>query len=370
MSQAKIICTVTNDLSYDQRMIRICTALSKHGYDVTLVGRKRKNSIPISTKPFQQKRLKCIFNKGALFYAEYNLRLFFFLLFQPFDLVCAVDLDTILPATIVSKFKRKKSVYDAHEYFTEVPELIKRPRVQRIWEGIARFCVPKMDICYTVCNSLAALLSKRYDNHFQLIRNVPFSYNLNLEELPAKNKRIILYQGALNDGRGLEQVIEAMSYIEGAVLEIAGEGDLSKELRELVKVHQVENKVSFLGYLTPEDLKNKTLEATIGLNLLKNKGLNYYYSLANKTFDYIHAEVPAIHMGFPEYIEINTRNEIGILIEDLNVETVAAAIHVLLNDEAFYSKLKSNCKAAKEIYNWELESKQLIKIYDTIFSKN
>ncbi len=344
-------------------MIRICTTLVEDGYDVTLIGRKRSNSIPFLTRKFQQKRLRCFFNKGALFYTEYNLRLFFYLLFNSFDIICAIDLDTILPATIVSKIKRKKSVYDAHEYFTEVPELIKRPRIQRIWEGIARFCVPKMDACYTVCNSLAELLSKRYGHNFQLIRNVPFSYDLDFENLPLKNKRIVLYQGALNEGRGLEQIIEAMGYVEGAVLEIAGEGDLSKELRNLVKINQLENKVTFLGFLTPEDLKQKTLEATIGLNLLKNKGLNYYYSLANKTFDYIHAEVPAIHMGFPEYVQINSKNEIGMLIEDLNVETIAAAIHALLYDENYYQKLKSNCKDAKQIYNWELESEKLKSLY-------
>lgn len=347
-------------------MIRICTTLSNEGYEVTLIGRKRENSIPFAQQPFQQKRIRCIFNKGVLFYAEYNLRLFFFLLFHAFDVVCAVDLDTILPATLIAKLKRKKSVYDAHEYFTEVPELIKRPTVQSIWERIARFCIPKMDVCYTVCISLVDLLSKRYKKDFQLIRNVPFSYDLDFEVLPEKKSRIILYQGALNDGRGLEQAIEAMNYVEGAILEIAGEGDLSKELRELVRVNQLENKVTFLGYLKPTDLKKKTLEAYIGLNLLKNKGLNYYYSLANKTFDYIHAEVPAIHMGFPEYIQINAQNEIGMLIEDLNTETIAAALHALLNDENYYLKLKANCKTAKEIYNWELESTRLKHLYSQI----
>jgi len=347
-------------------MIRICTTLSEAGYEVTLVGRKKRTSIPIKEQLFKQKRMRCLFNNGALFYAEYNLRLFCYLLIKPFDVTCAVDLDTVLPATLISKLKGKKSVYDAHEYFTEVPELINRPHIQRIWEGIARFCVPKMDVCYTVCNSLVGLLGKRYGHEFKLIRNVPFSYDIDFEKLPEKKKKIILYQGALNDGRGLEQAIEAMVYIEGAVLEIAGEGDLSKALRNLVEINKLQNKVNFLGFLTPEALKKKTLEATIGLNLLKNKGLNYYYSLANKTFDYIHAEVPAIHMGFPEYLEINAKNEIGILIDDLHIETITEALNALLHDEDYFLKLKENCKAAKEIYNWELESQKLRAIYSQV----
>ena len=89
--------TVTNDLSYDQRMHRICHSLAANGYLVTLVGRRLKTSLPLPSKSFEQKRLSCFFNKGFLFYLEYNTRLFFYLLGKRMDTVCAIDLDTILP---------------------------------------------------------------------------------------------------------------------------------------------------------------------------------------------------------------------------------------------------------------------------------
>src|SRR5688572_4439375 len=115
----KIIFAVTNDLTYDQRMQKICRSLVKAGYEVELVGRERDFSIALSEEPFQQTRLKCIFNKGKLFYVEYNLRLLFYLTFSQFEAACAIDLDTIVPVCIIGKLKGAKLVYDAHEYFTE-----------------------------------------------------------------------------------------------------------------------------------------------------------------------------------------------------------------------------------------------------------
>src|ERR1700760_2522883 len=101
----RIFCTVTNELNYDQRMIRICTSLAKAGYDSPLVGRSHKGSLPLVPRLFRQHRLRLFFKKGKLFYLEYNLRLFFFLLFRKMDCICAVDLDTILPCYFVSTLR-------------------------------------------------------------------------------------------------------------------------------------------------------------------------------------------------------------------------------------------------------------------------
>ena len=132
----KIIFAVTNDLTYDQRMQRICRSLSKAGYEVELVGRVRHFSVPITYEPYQQTRLKCFFNKGKLFYLEYNLRLLIYLTFSNFDACCAIDLDTIIPVYLIGRLKGIKTIYDAHEYFTEVPEVVNRPFVKSIWEWI------------------------------------------------------------------------------------------------------------------------------------------------------------------------------------------------------------------------------------------
>ncbi|RYD93852.1 MAG: hypothetical protein EOP50_10450 [Sphingobacteriales bacterium] len=125
----RLILTVTNDLTYDQRMQRICSTLGGAGYDVTLVGRRLPGSLPLRDRNFRQKRLRCLVNKGPLFYAEYNLRLFFYLLFQRFDGVCAADLDTSVPAFLAAYLNGAARIYDAHELFTEMKEVRTRPAV-------------------------------------------------------------------------------------------------------------------------------------------------------------------------------------------------------------------------------------------------
>lgn len=366
MKKPKIIFTVINDLTYDQRMIRICKSLVRNNYEVLLVGRKLTKSKPLQSQPFQQKRLSCFFQKGKFFYLEYNLRLLFFLWKKKFDAVCAIDLDTILPAYYVSRWKGKKLVYDAHEFFTEVPEVIERPLVKKVWEWVGDKTIPTCEYCYTVGHALAGVLKKKYGTDFDVIRNMPEFYDLEKgNSLPQKS--IILYQGALNVGRGLEEVLGAMTEINEAELWLAGEGDLSGSLREKTIQLQIENKVKFLGYILPEELRRITPQATIGINLLKNNSLNYYYSLANKTFDFVQAEVPAIHMNFPEYQSLMKEKEVGILIDDLKKETIVEALKILLQDKDLYKKLKDNCREARERWTWEKEENKLLDFYEKVF---
>jgi len=346
-------------------MIRICTSLADT-YDVILVGRQRKTSIPMPLRGFQDKRIRCIFDKGKLFYVEYNIRLFFYLLFRRFDAVCAIDLDTILPAYYISKLKRKPCVYDAHEYFTELPEVISRPKVKRIWGSVANRTIPNLKYCYTVCASLSEVFEKEYGTPFEVIRNVPFKKKkkkLKKVEIP-----ILLYQGVLNEGRGLAEMITAMVEIKNAKLWLVGEGDLSDELRELSKELAVEDRVRFLGFVQPDELHEITPQASIGLNLLENQGLNYYYSLANKAFDYIQSGIPAIQMNFPEYQKINEQFEVAILIDNLKTETIVAAVNKLLEEEKFYIRLVDNCKKAAKTFVWEEESQKLLKFYKDLFA--
>ena len=368
----RILLTVTNDLSYDQRMQRICTTLAKAGYEVQLIGRKLPTSKPLRDFSFKQKRLHCYFKKGKFFYFEYNIRLFFYLLFAKTDAVCAIDLDTILPAFFIAKLRRKKFIYDAHEYFTEVPEVVSRPPIQRVWERIARFTIPRTRYAYTVCDSLAEIFENQYGTSFSVIRNMPMRRQTadggqRTNEEQKMNNGIILYQGALNEGRGVAKAIAAMQEIDDAELWLAGEGDLSQELRELAEKLGVTDRVKFLGYVEPADLHQLTPQATIGLNLLENKGLNYYYALPNKFLDYIQANVPSINMNYPEIKKILNRYEVGLALEKLETKYVVDAIKQLLSDKEQYNKLKLASEQAAKIYVWEEEEKKLKAFYERVF---
>lgn len=361
----RIICTVTNDLNYDQRMIRICSTLAKEGYQVTLLGRKKKDSRALKKQNFQQKRIKLFFTKGKLFYLEYNIRLFFLLLFSGFDLVNSVDLDTILPGYFAARIKGKKIAYDAHEFFTEVPEVVDRPIVQKVWQKIEAYTLPRVDFAYTVGQSIADFFQTKYGKEFGVIRNVPFRKKTDVaNSLPGDRKnRVILYQGVLNEGRGIEAIIAAMEQLNDVELRLIGEGDLSKKLRKMVKDEHLDHRVKFLGYILPDDLPKHTSAAHLGINLLENKGRNYYYSLANKAFDYIQSGIPSVQMDFPEYRRINEQFDVFILLQSLDPDEIAAKINSLFAHPGRYKRLVENCSKAAESLHWENESKKLLSLY-------
>jgi glycosyltransferase involved in cell wall biosynthesis len=346
-------------------MHKIATSLANAGYDVLLLGRNRKRSLPLKPAIYKQHRLNCFFDKGKFFYIEFNIRLFFYLLFNAFDIVNAIDLDTILPCYLVSRIKQKPCVYDAHEYFTEVPEVINRPFTQRIWLAIEQFIVPKLKHCYTVSDSIAQLFDAKYHTRFQTIRNVPYLIDQHFSaDTSIHKERYILYQGALNKGRGLAQLIEAMQWID-CQLVLVGEGDLSEDLRLQVQTLQLQNKIIFKGFIAPENLNPITQNAYIGINVSENLGLSYYYSLNNKCFDYIHAELPSITNNFPEYQQINSKHEVAVMCE-LTTQNLVQAINLLLNDVQLHARLVTNCKAAKMEYNWQKESQKLLTIYRSV----
>lgn len=357
-----IVMAVTNDLVYDQRAARICGTLAGDGYTVTLIGRHRRKSPPLRDAKYRQKRFGCIFQKGPLFYAEYNFRLLLILMFFKFDIGVACDLDTAVAVILSTILKGRKSVFDAHEFFEEVPELEGKPVVRNIWRLIARMTLSRFDLRYTVGPSLAEALSRRYRVPFEVARNVPRLAQSAV--LPLKDRDpVIFYQGALNAGRGLECAIDAMAHIEGYTLVLAGEGDLSRSLRARVRAQNLDDKVIFLGMVTPDDLPVVTKRALIGLNLLDAESKSYYYSLANKFFDYIHAGVPSVNMDFPEYRDIVRDMPVGICIASLEPGQYAAHVRALLDDEARLEQMIGACEEARLVFHWEREEEELLGMY-------
>ncbi|MFN0014574.1 MAG: glycosyltransferase [Saprospiraceae bacterium] len=364
---AIIVLTVTNDLTYDQRMHRICSALAEVGHKVELVGRELPQSVPLSVQSFLQRRLRCQFNHGILFYAEYTIRLWAFLMHVRCDAIGTVDLDTLPAGCLAAVLRRKKRLFDAHEYFTEVPEVTNRPTVKFFWETVARLCLPFYRYAYTVGPCLADIFEKKYGIKFGIVRNMPprdSAFNI---QRTVSNK-ILLYQGALNAGRGIEQMLEAMRQLAGVELWLAGEGDRSEPLRQLAAEFGVLDRVRFLGFVQPADLKALTMQAWLGINVLENKGLSYYYSLANKFFDYTQAGVPVLTMDFPEYRALNAQHSVAVLLKNLTPEAVIEVVKRLLENPAEYEQLRQATHAAREQWVWENEKPQLLGYWSALLS--
>lgn len=359
MERKRIILLATSDINYDQRLQKVSNSLANFGAEVLLIGRKLPRALGLEERAFQQKRVTCIFNTGILFYLEINIRFFLLLLKERSNIVCANDPDTFMAAILASYFKSFELIYDSHEYFTEVPELKAHGFKKKIWAFVEQWGIQKSTKCYTVNQSIALLLKEKYDKKFEVIMNVPETFSFELLEI---KENIIFYQGALNEGRGLPELIQAMKYIEAKLL-LAGDGDLKDVLLTQVEKAGLGNKVNFLGKVLPKDLRALTHQAKIGVNLLEQKSQSYFYSLANKFFDYMHFGVPSINMPFPEYARINALHEVAVLVPTLEVQEIVTAANKLLNDQEKYETLSKNCREAKNFYNWEIEEAKLKLIY-------
>ena len=355
---------VTNDLVHDQRMIRICTALQEAGHAVTLVGREKPNSPPLTNRPFQQTRLKCWFHTGPLFYLEFNIRLYAYLLGQPPEILNTIDADTLLAGGLYQTVKPVRWIHDAHELFTEVPELSGKQIKKSLWLRLEKWAFSRFDAVYTVSESVAKWYQPMSPNTIAVIRNVPVRSTANLPEISSKTGHpILIYQGALNEGRCIENYIRVIKSLD-AVLWIVGEGDLSESLREYARNQGVMDKVVFHGWKSPEELKSLTRLASVGLNVLEDDGLSYRYSLANKCFDYIHAGLPSIHSPFPEYQHLNEQYQVFELAEPKD-ESILNAIKLLLFDREKYHRLRDNCNIASGYLDWTTEKGKLVAIYET-----
>lgn len=350
----KITVTVSNDIVTDQRMERICSSLAGMGFEVEIVGRRLPNSFELGIKEYKQSRLKLAFTKGPLFYAALNIRLLFYLLATKPDIIYIVDADTALAGLLAKRLLKNKLIYDAHELFSEVPELQNRGMVKRIWQWIEKQIILKSDVRITVSEGVAKYYTSKYNKPFEVIRNIS---RTKTHLMANAAEKYILYQGALNEGRGLEQLIKAANNLDIKV-KIAGDGDIAETLKK-----SAGSNVEFLGKLVPEELEKITANAWLGYNLLEKRSLSYYYSLSNKTFDYIQAGIPQLMPDFPEYQRLNLEWNFGVNV-GLSSEEIVKAVTQLLEDYDYYNSLKENAEKAGKVLTWENEEGKLAEIFD------
>jgi glycosyltransferase involved in cell wall biosynthesis len=359
MTNPKIILSVTNDLVSDQRVHKVATSLLNNGYDVVLFGRLLDDKNDLN-RSYKTVRKKLFFNKGALFYAEYNMRLFLFLLFSRFDILVANDLDTLVANFLVSKLRGKKLVYDSHELFTEVPELNNRIFQKKFWLMLESVILPRLENNITVCDSIAKYYNAKYNVSFKVVRNIPIaglrkdSDNVSVFNNCPK-EIILIYQGALNVDRGIELMIDAVNLLDGFKLWIVGSGDIEKELKNYVNNLQLNRKVKFFGRISQNELSSITRNACLGLSLEQNTSLSYNYALPNKLFDYIHANIPVVVSDLPEMSIVVKKYDIGWVLTDNSPNGLKKLIENIFDNLHEYSSKRASTANAIETLNWEKE---------------
>ncbi|MDD3891872.1 MAG: glycosyltransferase [Bacteroidales bacterium] len=358
----KIVILVTSDIITDQRIHRTASTFTKQGFSVTVVGRRLKTTPKTVKKEYNTILLRLPFSKGPAFYACYNLWAFIYLLFHRYSLIHANDLDTLLAARIASRLLNKPIVYDSHELFTEVPELVDRPRTRNFWYRLEKRLTKGLQHCSTVSDGVSMELKNRYGINCTIIRNLPLRKTYPKKQ-PSQDEKTIIYQGALNIGRGLEKLIDAMVLLPNYKLIIVGSGPIHKELKQKTKTLGITERVILYGKVEHEHLHRITCVAQLGVSIEEDMGLNYRYALPNKIFDYIQAGLPVLVSNLPEMARIVNTYEVGTTLDpDCNSQQMATAIKDMLTNAAAMLAWQHNTKRAADELCWETEQNKLLSL--------
>jgi glycosyltransferase involved in cell wall biosynthesis len=365
----KVILSVTNDLSFDQRVDKMCTTLHNMGFEVKLIGRVLPESTPLE-RVYQTKRIKLLFTKGALFYAFFNFRLFFVLLFSKVDIYHANDLDTLLANYLAAKIRGKKLIYDSHEYFLGVPEIQGRA-AKKVWSAIERFIFPKLDIVFTVNQSIAKLYEEDYNKKLKIVRNLPIKQKVekikNRTDLNMPvDKKIVILQGAgINVDRGSEELLEAIALSNNYVLYIVGTGEVINDLKQRATKEDLKEKIVFVGRVPYKEMMQYTLNSDVGVTLDKGTNINYRFSLPNKVFDYMKAGVPVLASNLKEVANIVDTYKVGLVIDNHKPQTILNGLDTLLSNKEKVETFSKNGLKGVEKLNWEEEVASVKEIYST-----
>ncbi|MCJ0918462.1 glycosyltransferase [Mammaliicoccus sciuri] len=288
---------------------------------------------------------------------------------QNADIYHANDLNTLPQAIVCSKLrlKPKPLIYDSHEVQSDRtgynPKTIKR---------IESFMLKFVDQMIVENHTRAKYNEDIYGFYPKTLYN--YSEKYNIEEKPQINlhkkiginedEKILLYQGGLQQGRGLELLIEAMDEIEEGHLLFIGGGKLTQSLKEQAEASKQADRIHFLDKVPFQELPSYTREAYLGFQVLQNICFNHYSASSNKLFEYMMAHVPVISCDFPEIKKVVEETNTGLVVDSHNATEIANAVNQLVKDTSLRNQLSENTKQAKEIYNWNNEKSKLLEVYN------
>lgn len=399
-----------NEFTNDARVLRECTALIEAGYIVQLIAlrgkqekvEKRSTEFIIRRVQFKLFYLSKNWQKillllvltilflympiligsfGICLFLLYRTKIQFLVrkiilvgkmiyygLVMKTDIYHANDLNTLFQAIVCGKcFKNKKLIFDSHEVNTS-----RSGYDSKIYKWLEPNLLRYTDCCIHENHTRARYIKKIYGFYPQVIYNYPFlnksvdKVNLHKKLGLPENEPILLYQGGLQHGRGLDKLIDAVPSIRRGTVVFIGDGKLKPYLEEKVNQLGLMNRIKFLSKVRVEDLPLYTRNAYLGFQLLNNTSFNHYSAASNKLFEYMMAGVPVIACTFPEIRKVIEKEKTGLLVESNQPNSIAEGVNRLLENPILHEKLSLNACQARQRYNWNEEKEKLIDIYQRV----
>jgi len=292
---------------------------------------------------------------------------------EPADIYHSHDLPTLPTGYIMKRRTGGKLVYDSHELFTELHYIGSTDR--RIFRRLERCLIHRADAVIIPNEFAAKELAKRYGiglpsvvrNCPPMVRQVDKRHNSSLRRDLGLDDTvpIIVHIGIFSRSRGSEKLVAAVPFLNGGVVVFLGWGAGVEEatLRKLVRRGGLEDRVLFAPPVAPDDVVGYISSAQVGVVLFRNISLNHYYVAPNKLWECMNAGLPVVSSNFPVLKAIVEGYGLGCTCDPEYPRDIANAINWVLSDKKRYDEMKRNALKAAKIFNWENESKELLKIY-------
>ncbi len=336
----------------------------------------------LKSRDYQTSRINTWLGSSALFYAEFNIRLFFRLLGEKSDILLGNDLDVMPSTMLASRLKKKPLVYDSHEYFLGMAGMDRKPLRRSIWKFIEIQVFSRLKYIYTVSDSIRNQYRKHYLKRLFVVRNLPLKnphfpkltqdeqlWIASIDRRIPQNKNLLIFQGAgINESRGAEELVYSMLFLDASDfhLLIIGGGDVFGKIEKMVDQNQLNDKITLIQKVPFAVLDHFTRKAKLGFSIDKPTVLNHKYSLPNKLFEYLHAGVPVLASRLIEQERIINQYEVGGFIEDHQPEHIARKIKEIFDDPELLNRWKHNTCRVREELNWENESKIILDIFKQV----
>lgn len=289
---------------------------------------------------------------------------------KKYDLYHSNDLNTLMQGYISAKwrFKKRKLVYDSHEVQTS-----RTGYDSPVYGKFEAFLTRKIDAMIVENNTRAKYNEDLYGFYPNVLHNYPFKENSEIRELIdlheelnlPPTEKILLYQGGIQIGRGLEKLLEAVPLFKEGTLVFIGDGKQKPELLKYVEENNLQSRVKFISKVPLQDLPKYTANAYLGFQVLNNICFNHWSASSNKLFEYMMSEVPVVACSFPEIKKVVLNEEVGLCVDSHDPKDIARGVNELLMDQEKRDRMSENCKIARNKYNWEKEKDILLNIYET-----
>ena len=369
MKDKKVCIAFLGNILYDTRTLNFYKSFKAENYNVEVISfdwlGSEKNFPDPNVKIYSLSKK----HSSLFYYLKFTALLVYNLLKSNADIFFAEDIYTLPFIAVIAKLKGGKVFYDSRELFCFLAGLKERKRIQKLLASIEKRFINKADYVIVTGDMDGDFLCKQYGLAKTItIRNLPF-YREKTEPVDLRRKygieaakKVLVYQGVILHGRGLRHIFEFLKSNNDAVLIVFGDGEYKNYYVELSHSLGITDKVIFAGKIPQGELLNYSAGADIGLSLIENLSISYYYALPNKLFEYIMAGLPAAVSALPQMEKIVNDFETGIVVDLENQEEVNNKLNLLLKDNEILIKYRENCRTAAKELNWDNEIKKLLSL--------